>query len=75
MSSYVLLSIVLFVFIVPLVLGNYLGRLWRMPDYGWKFAAILFALLASVSVLYFGWPPKLGVDLSGGDILVYEVDP
>ena len=46
-----------------------------MPDYGWKFAVIFFALFAGVVVIYRGWPPKLGIDLGGGAILVYRVDP
>ena len=45
-----------------------------MVDYGWKFGVILFAILASVVVVIRGWPPRLGVDLGGGSILVYKVD-
>ena len=26
------------------------------------------------AICYFGWPPKRGIDLSGGVVLVYEVD-
>ena len=46
----------------------------RAADYGWKFGVILFAMLASVVVVFRGWPPRLGVDLGGGSILVYKVD-
>jgi SecD/SecF fusion protein len=45
-----------------------------MPDHGWKIGVILFSLLASVAVLVLGPELKMGVDLSGGVILVYEVD-
>ena len=31
-------------------------------------------LAASVAVLRYKWPPKLGIDLSGGLMMVYEVD-
>ena len=34
----------------------------------------LFTLVASMAIVYFGWPPKRGIDLSGGVVLVYEVD-
>jgi SecD/SecF fusion protein len=68
------LGIALAVFIGSFVVGNYLARKFRMPDYGWKIGISLFALLASAAIAYTGWPPKLGVDLSGGVILVYEVD-
>jgi SecD/SecF fusion protein len=55
-------------------LGGYLGRKLRMPDHGWKIGICLFSLLASAVVVLMGPPLKLGIDLSGGAILVYEVD-
>ena len=45
-----------------------------MPDYGWKLGLIFFAFVASVAVLALKWPPKLGIDLSGGAMMVYEID-
>jgi len=59
---------------VSVFLGNYLGRMLRMPDHGWKISLCLFSLLASAAVLWMGPPFKKGIDLSGGVILVYEVD-
>ena len=59
---------------VSFFLGGYLGKKLRMPDHGWKIGLCLFSLLASVAILLMGPPFKLGVDLSGGVILVYEVD-
>ena len=59
---------------VSFFLGGYLGKKLRMHDHGWKIGLCLFTLLASVVVLLMGPPLKLGVDLSGGVILVYEVD-
>ena len=44
------------------------------PTTAGRSASVLFSLLASVAVLLLGPPLKLGVDLSGGVILVYEVD-
>jgi SecD/SecF fusion protein len=61
--------------VVSILLGGYLARGLRLPDYAWKFSVILFAALASLVVVWWGWPPKLGVDLGGGVILVYQVDP
>jgi SecD/SecF fusion protein len=55
-------------------IGHWLGKALRVADYGWKFGVILFAILASVVVIVLGWPPRLGVDLGGGSILVYQVD-
>ena len=59
---------------ISFFLGSYLAKKLRMPDHGWKIGVILFSLLASVAVLWLGPPLKLGVDLQGGVILVYEVD-
>jgi len=55
-------------------LGGYLGRKLRMPDHGWKIGLCLFSLLASVAILLLGPNMKFGIDLSGGALLVYEVD-
>src|SRR5688572_22335789 len=54
--------------------GTFLAKSLRMQDYGWKLGLILFALLAGGVIVARGWPPNLGIDLSGGVILVYEVD-
>ena len=59
---------------VSFFLGEYLGKKLRMPDHGWKIGVCLFSLLASSAIVLMGPPFKLGVDLSGGVILVYEVD-
>jgi SecD/SecF fusion protein len=56
------------------IVGHWLAKILRTADYGWKFGVILFAILASLIVVQRGWPPKLGVDLGGGSILVYKVD-
>src|SRR5271169_6191413 len=71
---YVHLFVAVAVLAVSFFLGEYLGKKLRMPDHGWKIGLCLFTLLASVAVLVMGPPLKKGVDLSGGVILVYEVD-
>ncbi len=73
MAWYANLLIVLVVLVVPCVLGYYLSRLWRMPEYFGKISLVLFTTLAGIVICVFGWPPKLGIDLRGGVILVYEV--
>ncbi len=74
MPWYVILLIVVALLTVPFMLGGYLARKFRMPDHGWKIGMVLCTLLSGLVVTIFGWPPKLGIDLSGGVILVYEVD-
>ncbi|MBN2216796.1 MAG: protein translocase subunit SecD [Pirellulales bacterium] len=58
---------------LPWVAGAWVAGRWRMPDYGWKIGLILFALVWGV---YFvsTRPLKLGIDLSGGVVLVYELE-
>ena len=56
------------------LLGHYLAKRLRMPDYSFKIGLVLFTLFASVAVCVAGWPPKRGIDLSGGVVLIYEVD-
>ena len=75
MSGYLILLIVLALFTVPFILSGFIARRVRMPEYGWKIGLILFTLSAAGLVTWAGWPPKLGIDLSGGVVLVYEVDP
>ena len=66
--------IVAAVFVGSIVLGNWLSKATRLADQSLKFTVIIFAVLASTVVTIMGWPPKLGIDLSGGLILIYSVD-
>jgi SecD/SecF fusion protein len=74
MASYVNAVIVLALMVVPFFLGGYFAKSLRMPDYGWKISVILWTLICSVAILVMYWPPKLGIDLSGGMILIYDID-
>jgi SecD/SecF fusion protein len=74
MSPYVNAFIVLVLMVVPFFLGGYFAKSLRMPDYGWKIGVILWTLICSLVILTMYWPPKLGIDLSGGMILIYEID-
>ncbi|MAI69705.1 MAG: protein translocase subunit SecDF [Rhodopirellula sp.] len=72
--SLIALGVVLAVLIVPFVLGNFLSKSLKMPTAGTRFGWVLLAITASVVVLT-NRLPGLGVDLSGGTILVYELNP
>ncbi len=74
MSPYVIAVIVIILMVAPFFLGNYFARSLRMPDYGWKIGIILWTLICSLVILGTKWPPKLGIDLSGGMILIYDID-
>ena len=67
--------------VLPFMLGTFIAKSLRMKEYGWKIGVVLLTFVCSVVImspkpewLGVGWPPKLGVDLAGGVILVYEVD-
>ena len=60
---------------LPFVLARFFTRHWRMPDYYNKFVLVSMAFLLSAAIIALKWPPKLGIDLRGGVILVYEVQP
>jgi len=74
----VILLIVVALLTVPFILGNYIARKFRMPDYGWKIGLVLCTLASSIVIVWFsfqyGGGPKLGIDLSGGVIFVFEID-
>ncbi len=62
------------VIVLPFIVGGWLAKRLRMNDYAWRIGLVLFSLVAGIVVCVYGWPPRLGIDLSGGVILVYEVD-
>jgi SecD/SecF fusion protein len=64
--------IVIAVIVVPIIIGNFLARRMRMPDYGWKLSLALGSLLAAAVIIWQG-EIRLGPDLSGGITLIYEV--
>ena len=72
LPGFILLGIVIALFVIPIMLGSYLAKRWRMPEYGWKFALAIGSLLAAAVVLYEG-EVKYGPDLSGGITLIYEL--
>lgn len=66
--------VVVVVFVVPLLLGWLWARSLRMPAYSWRIGLMLCTIVASLVTITLGWPPKLGVDLKGGWIMIYEIE-
>ena len=82
---------------LPFLLGNWIARSLRVPDYRNKIGIILFSVFLALLVIApkyrlivqpegegytyevvqatdaIQWPPKLGIDLKGGVILIYEL--
>ncbi len=73
MHAFLVALVVIAVIVVPFLLGNFLARSMRLPDYGWKIGLVLLAAVGGTLVTTLGWPPKLGIDLAGGVILVYQL--
>src|SRR5262245_24607010 len=65
--------VVLALIAASIAFGILFARWVRMRDYGWRIGLILSTFFVSAFILLFG-DYKLGVDLKGGVILVYEVD-
>ena len=59
---------------VPTLLSWLVSKRLRAADMWGRLATVLVALTAGAVVTWLGWPPRLGIDLKGGVILVYEVD-
>ncbi len=60
--------------VVPTVVAWWLTKRMKASDLWGRLAVVLVAATAGGLVTWLGWPPRLGIDLKGGVILVYEVD-
>ncbi|WP_236622227.1 protein translocase subunit SecD [Novipirellula maiorica] len=72
-DQYIWLAAALAVLIVPFILGGWLAKFLKMPNYSTRLGLVLLAIIASSTVLI-NKRPSRGVDLQGGTILVYEID-
>src|SRR5207253_2481311 len=67
------LLICLALIVASVAFGIMLANSMRMRDYGWKIGLILSTVTVATFIMLVG-EFKLGVDLKGGVILVYEVN-
>jgi SecD/SecF fusion protein len=65
--------IIVALFVLPVLAGNYLAKQVRMPELGWKISLVLFMLAAGLIIVSLG-QFKFGPDLAGGITLIYEVE-
>lgn len=61
------------VFVLPFVLGHFIAKQLRMPDYATRIGVVLWSIAATVAIFAANPRIKLGVDLKGGVILVWEL--
>lgn len=71
-SALLNIALVAAIFILPLVVAQWLSRRLRMPEQSLRIAVSVFAILLCVVVLSRG-RPRQGIDLRGGVILVYQL--
>ncbi len=72
LEGLLIFAIILALFLVPMFIGNRLGKSLRMPDHGWKIALAIGTLAAAAVIISTG-EIKYGPDLSGGITLIYEL--
>lgn len=66
--------IVLALFTVPFLLGNFFAKRLRMPTISGRIGFALLVIFATLAVcIKANWKVPLGVDIRGGTILVYEI--
>jgi SecD/SecF fusion protein len=71
-NPWMLLLVLVSLFVLPVLAGNYLAKIWRMPEHAWKISLTLGVLAGSILVCVFG-QFKFGPDLAGGITLIYEL--
>jgi SecD/SecF fusion protein len=62
------------VIVLGLGVARFLAIQWRMPEYQTRFAVVLLTFFAGLAIVVMGWPPRRGIDLRGGVILIYEIE-
>ena len=67
-------ALTLAVLVGPTLLAWAIAKQFRVSDMWGRLAAVLVSLAAGLVIVCLGWPPRLGIDLKGGLILIYEID-
>ncbi len=73
-ESWAVWGLTLAVVAVPTFVAWLITRQLRVAKLWGRLATVLVALTAGLVLTYLGWPPRMGIDLKGGVILVYEID-
>jgi len=73
-ESWAVWGLTLAVVAVPTFVAWLITRQLRVTKLWGRLATVLVALTAGLVLTNLGWPPRMGIDLKGGVILVYEID-
>ena len=74
LSNLIVLAGLLASCLVFVLLGLLCIFLTRIPGIAWKLPVVLLGALVSLLLIAVGWPPRFGLELTGGVSLVYELD-
>ena len=72
--TYIVVATLFAIIAISFFAGHYVRSKMRMPETGWKVTLMLLAIGIAGVILFTSWPPKQGIDLKGGIILIYQVD-
>ena len=73
-ESWAVWALTLSIISVPTFLAWLVTRQLKASGLWGRLSIVLVALTAGIVVTALGWPPRMGIDLKGGVILVYEID-
>ena len=73
-ESWAVWVLTLAIIFVPTFLAWLVTRQLKASGLWGRLSIVLVALAAGIVVTAMGWPPRMGIDLKGGVILVYEID-
>ena len=73
-ESWAVWALTLAIIFVPTFCAWLVTRQLRSSGLWGRLSVVLIALAAGIVVTAMGWPPRMGIDLKGGVILVYEID-
>ena len=73
-ESWAVWVLTLAIIFVPTFFAWLVTRQLKASGLWGRLSIVLVALAAGIVVTALGWPPRMGIDLKGGVILVYEID-
>jgi SecD/SecF fusion protein len=73
-ESWAVWVLTLAIVLVPTFIAWLITRQLKASGLWGRLSIVLVALSAGLVVTALGWPPRMGIDLKGGVILVYEID-
>lgn len=74
LNALIYLAFLVLIVGLPIGLAYFICEQWRLREYFGRISFILFTIVLAVVIILTRWPPKLGIDLSGGVIMVYEIE-